>query len=238
MSVENLTAVILAGGQGRRMGGQDKGLVPLAGLPMISHVITRLAPQVRHLIINANRSHERYRALGWPVIPDQEEGYAGPLMGMLTAMRHVRTPWVLIAPCDTPLLPHDLVSRLQSAASEDRDIVQACDSERVHPVVALMRTSLADDLATTLAAGERRIDRWYARHRLASVCFESHMAFANVNHESDGEALLSLLDKLETIIRDHDVTRSEPTDHAAAGYCSMERDRQDYVSGSDVTPTE
>ncbi|RKR06032.1 molybdenum cofactor guanylyltransferase [Kushneria sinocarnis] len=194
MPEKELTAVILAGGEGRRMGGVDKGLVPLAGKPMIDHVIARLQPQVHHLLINANRSHEQYRGLGWPVVADQAGGHAGPLMGMLTAMRHVQASRVLIAPCDTPLLPHDLVCRMWEAATSDVDIVQARDRERVHPVVALLRTALADDLSAALAAGERRIDRWYARHRLTSVCFESHLAFTNVNHESDAQALLPLLD--------------------------------------------
>src|SRR5687767_10821159 len=108
----SITGVILAGGQGRRMGGADKGLVEFLGKPLISHVIQRLSPQVDEILISANREMETYAALGHPVMADALEGFAGPLAGLHMGMTEARHPYVLTVPCDTPLLPMSLVERL------------------------------------------------------------------------------------------------------------------------------
>ena len=109
---------LLSGGQGRRMGGQDKGLVNWRGEPLVHHTVRRLRPQVSRLSISANRHLEDYALLGHPVIPDDadlaQEG--GPLLGMLTAWRHTQSPWLQFLPCDYPQVPSDLVSRLHQEA--------------------------------------------------------------------------------------------------------------------------
>jgi molybdopterin-guanine dinucleotide biosynthesis protein A len=191
----DITGVILAGGRGSRMGGVDKGLAPLAGRPMVSYVIDALRPQVGALLINANRSEDEYAAFGLQVIRDPLEGFAGPLAGMAAALAAARTPYVVTAPCDSPLLPNNLVPRLGEALSAARaQISVAHDGERMHPVFALMDRGLLDSLRAYLTSGERKIDRWFARHDLA-VCDFSDEAdcFLNVNDAGERRALESRL---------------------------------------------
>ena len=178
-----VTAVILAGGMGRRMGGKDKGLVALEGRPLIAHVIDTVAPQVSHILLNANRNGDDYAQFGYPVIADDLEGFQGPLAGILAAMQHAVTPLLLVVPCDAPQLPQDLVLRLSTTMrSKDAQIAVAHDGERLQPVHALLACSLASDLEDWLKAGERKIDGWYARHDMASVDFSDHKdSFLNVN---------------------------------------------------------
>ncbi len=169
----DLTGMVLAGGEGRRMGGRDKGLEPFAGLPLVGHVVKRLEGQVAELLINANRNADAYRFFADRVIADvvmdgAEGGFKGPLMGIYSGLQAAKTPWLLVVPCDSPALPDDLVARMVQGIGQ-HDIAVAFDGERLHPVVALLRTSLADDLAATLAEGERKIDRWYARHAWCKV---------------------------------------------------------------------
>ncbi|MFG6158361.1 molybdenum cofactor guanylyltransferase MobA [Halomonas sp. 1390] len=186
---EALTGMILAGGQGRRMGGRDKGLEPFAGRPLVAHVRERLAGHVAEVLINANRNVERYRPLADRVVTDAEGGYQGPLMGIYSGLRAATTPWLVVTPCDTPALPEDLVERLVAGIGE-HDIAVAFDGERLHPVVALIRTSLADDLAAALADGERKIDRWYARHAWCRVDVrDCPDAFANLNTDDEKQRL-------------------------------------------------
>ncbi|CAM3300821.1 molybdenum cofactor guanylyltransferase MobA [Halomonas lysinitropha] len=186
---DDLTGLILAGGQGRRMGGRDKGLESFAGRPLVAHVRERLAGRVAEVLINANRNAEAYAPLADRVIADAEGGFQGPLMGIYSGLCAARTPWLLVTPCDTPALPHDLVDRLVVGVGEG-DIAVAFDGERLHPVVALIRTSLAEDLAAALADGERKIDRWYARHAWCRVdVSDCPDAFANLNTDDDKQRL-------------------------------------------------
>ncbi|WP_108444478.1 molybdenum cofactor guanylyltransferase MobA [Halomonas denitrificans] len=194
---EALTGMILAGGQGRRMGGRDKGLEPFAGRPLVAHVRERLAGRVAEVLINANRNVERYRPLADRVVSDAEGGYQGPLMGIYSGLKAASTPWLIVTPCDTPALPLDLVERLVAGIGEkegEHDIAVAFDGERLHPVVALIRTSLADDLAAALAEGERKIDRWYARHVWCRVhVSDCPDAFANLNTDDEKARLERVL---------------------------------------------
>ncbi|PXX97611.1 molybdenum cofactor guanylyltransferase MobA [Halomonas sp. LBP4] len=184
-----LSGMILAGGQGRRMGGRDKGLEPFAGRPLVAHVIERLEGRVAEVMINANRHLDVYRALADRVITDAEDGFQGPLMGIYSGLRAATTPWLVVVPCDSPALPDDLVPRLVAGVGR-ADIAVAHDGERLHPVVALLRTALADDLAAALTAGERKIDRWYARHAWCEVDFsDCPEAFANLNTDDEKRRL-------------------------------------------------
>ncbi|CAM0553777.1 Molybdenum cofactor guanylyltransferase [Vreelandella titanicae] len=186
----DLTGMVLAGGEGRRMGGRDKGLEPFAGLPLVGHVVKRLEGQVAELLINANRNADAYRFFADRIIADvvmdgAEGGFKGPLMGIYSGLQAAKTPWLLVVPCDSPALPDDLVARMVQGIGQ-HDIAVAFDGERLHPVVALLRTSLADDLAATLAEGERKIDRWYARHAWCKVDMsDCPDAFANLNTEEE-----------------------------------------------------
>jgi molybdenum cofactor guanylyltransferase len=186
-----ITAVVLAGGRATRMGGMDKGLVELGGRPMIAHVLAALAPQVERVLINANRNHERYAAFGWPVVADDDAGFLGPLAGLAAGMRAADTPLVLTAPCDCPLLAPDLVTRLYCALEQGHaDIAVPFDGERLQPVFALVKRELADSLAAYLGGGDRKIDRWFAQHRLAQVDFSDRPEnFVNVNDPDERAAL-------------------------------------------------
>ncbi len=184
---ETITGVVLAGGRARRMGGQDKGLVPFAGRPLVEWVLAALAPQVRTLLINANRNQAAYASLGHPVIEDRIEGFQGPLAGFASAMAAVSTPWMVTVPCDGPFLAPDLVGRLCAALErEGAEIAVATDGARMQPVYALLPVALAPSLETFLAEGERKIDLWYARHRVALADLSDRPeSFANINSEAD-----------------------------------------------------
>ena len=117
---EDVTGIVLAGGMGRRMGGVDKGLVPLAGRPLVAHVLERLAPQAGAIIVNANQNRDRYAAYGHPVVADEVGGFAGPLAGLHAGMTAATTPYVVTVPCDSPFLPGDLVARLAAGLERER----------------------------------------------------------------------------------------------------------------------
>ncbi|MFL6712643.1 MAG: molybdenum cofactor guanylyltransferase MobA [Sulfurifustis sp.] len=188
---ENITGVILAGGRGSRMGGDDKGLVTLNGKPMVWHVMTRLRPQVGALLISANRNQERYAAFGVPVVPDLLPDFQGPLAGIASALQHAQTAYVVTAPCDSPLIGPDLVTRLARAlVVESAEVAVAHDGSREHPVFLLLERALAPSLTAFLSAGERKIDRWFARHRVARADFsDCPDAFLNVNDAAERRAL-------------------------------------------------
>ena len=176
-----VSAVILAGGRATRMGGDDKGWVPLAGKPLIEHVLERLRPQVDEVLINANRSQTRYQALA-PVIGDGNDDFQGPLAGMQAGLAAARHDWVLFVPCDGPALPRDLMARFRAAITPDTELVVAHDGEHLQPVVALLRRALLPSLRQALAEGERKTGAWFARHRMAVVPFaDLPDAFVNLN---------------------------------------------------------
>jgi molybdopterin-guanine dinucleotide biosynthesis protein A len=194
---DQVTGVILAGGRATRMGGVDKGLVPINGRPMIAWVIDALRPQVAEVLINANRNHDRYGEFACPVIDDGDSEFRGPLAGIASAMRVAQTPWVAVVPCDSPLLDGELVARLYAAVvSSGSPVSAAHDGERLQPVFALLARDLLDDLAGYLDDGQRKIDRWYDRHGYAAVDFSDTAAsFANINAPGDRSALEESLAK-------------------------------------------
>lgn len=180
---EKITGVILAGGQGRRMGSVDKGLVELRGQPMVAHVIERFGPQVDELIINANQNAERYAAFGYPVFPDDIGGFAGPLAGLHAALARAQHPLVATAPCDSPFLPADLVERLYRGLTQaDAELAVARTFDQPHPVFCLCRRDVLAHLDEFLAGGGRKIDFWYATLKVVEVQFDDEEdAFRNIN---------------------------------------------------------
>ena len=192
---DRVTGVILAGGRATRMGGVDKGLVPIHGRPMIAWVIDALRPQVSDVLINANRNHDRYGEFACPVIDDGDSEFRGPLAGMVSAMQAARTPYIAVVPCDSPLIGGDIVARLHAAAATSGSpIAVAHDGGRLQPVFALLSCDLLDDLAGYLDDGERKIDRWYARHAYVKVDFSDVAeSFANINAPDDKRALEAAL---------------------------------------------
>jgi molybdopterin-guanine dinucleotide biosynthesis protein A len=181
------TGVILAGGQARRMGGQDKGLIELNGSPMIQYVLDAIVPQVNTVIINANRNSDIYSHYGYEVISDEFEGFFGPLAGMASSMRKVTTPFMLTAPCDSPFVPDDLAKRLYiQMIKRDADISVAHDGKRIQPVFVLLKTSLLDSILDFLNKGERKIDKWFEQHKLAVTDFSDIPdTFININNRDE-----------------------------------------------------
>ena len=177
----SVSGIVLAGGLGRRMGGVDKGLQLLRGKPMIEHVLERLAPQVDEIVINANQNLERYAAFGHRVVSDRISGFAGPLAGLHAGLEAISQPLAVTVPCDSPFLPADLVSRLRRHLGGN-DLAVAKTGDQPHPVFALVRRSVAQNLHAFLASGGRKIDAWYAALHVVEVQFDDEAdAFRNIN---------------------------------------------------------
>lgn len=185
--------VILAGGRARRMGGGDKGLLPLAGLRVIDHVVARLAPQCGALAINANGDPARFADLGLPVLPDPVPDHPGPLAGLLAAMdwaAGLGAGVVVTVAADTPFLPPDLVARLTAAATAGGAIAASPDAAgeaRAHPTAGLWPVGLRHDLARAIAGGERRLGFWAAACGAGRAVFGSDPLdpFFNINTPAD-----------------------------------------------------
>lgn len=193
--------VVLAGGLARRMGGGDKPLRLLAGRPLLDHVLARFAPQVGECVLNANGDPARFAAWGLPVLADGIADHPGPLAGILAALDWAAAarpglPWVVSVPGDCPFIPADLVARLH-AAREAAGVPMACAASGgwTHPPVALWPVGLRQDLRAALGAGERKIDRWTARHGCAAAEWPvlPHDPFFNANAPEDLAAAEALL---------------------------------------------
>jgi len=193
--VADITAVILAGGKARRMGGEDKGLIELHGRTLIDYIIAGVRPQVGHVLINANRNRDRYGAFGCPVVADIMGDYFGPLAGMASGMQASGTAYILTLPCDSPYVPASLAERLYRAmAAADAEISVAHDGVRLQPVFALLRCELLPGLLQYLEGGGRKIDTWYARQRLAFADFSDLPdTFLNLNSPADLPVIEELL---------------------------------------------
>jgi molybdenum cofactor guanylyltransferase len=192
---EDITGLVLAGGRGSRMGGVDKGLQSHLGMPLALHTLLRLGQQVGQTMINANRNLAAYESMGVPVWPDALPDYPGPLAGFLAGLERCETPWLVTVPCDTPNFPSDLVERLAAAASEQgAQAAMAATREpdgslQSQPVFCLLHASLLDSLIQATQAGERKIDRWTAQHRCATVVFDDADAFFNANTLAELQSL-------------------------------------------------
>jgi len=183
LNKHNVTAVILAGGKGRRMDGKDKGLVELENRPLIEYVIDAIKPQVETIILNANRNQAQYSRYGYPVVSDALADHQGPLAGFICAMKSSTTSHIVTLPCDGPFLPGDLVERLTASLTDDNaEIAVAHDGDRMQTVYSLIPVTLANSLDAFLDSGERKVELWYRRHRIALADFsDCPEAFRNIN---------------------------------------------------------
>lgn len=182
-----ITAVVLAGGQGRRFQGRDKGLLELERRALADWVVSRVRAQVSEVLINANRNLDAYARLGYPIVADRRGDAAGPLAGLSAAARTARHTWLLALPCDTPFLPAGLAGLLYAhALSTGAPLVRAANESGTHYAVMLMHRDLADDLDAYLRAGERTVRDWQARHRCETLYFgEDPYAFLNINTQDE-----------------------------------------------------
>ena len=186
--------VLLAGGLARRMGGDDKPMQTIGGRTILARVIARIAPQCDGLILNANGDPARFAAFGLPVVPDTVADFPGPLAGVLaaldwTAKNRPDIAWVLSAAGDCPFLPRDLVARLHAGLmSEGAQLAVAASADRAHPVIGLWSVALRHELREALVVEDiRKVDRWTARYRLATVTWpiEPLDPFFNANTRDD-----------------------------------------------------
>jgi molybdopterin-guanine dinucleotide biosynthesis protein A len=198
-----IVGLLLAGGQSRRMGGGDKALRVIGGVPLLERVIERMRPQVETLVLNANGDPGRFASFGLPVVPDSVPDFAGPLAGVLagldwTAEHRPDCPYIVSVATDAPFLPGDLVSRLvRGMEKSGADLACAASGGQPHPVIGLWPVRLREDLRRAVADETvRKVDVWTARHRLATVPFpgEPIDPFFNANRPEDlatAEALLA-----------------------------------------------
>lgn len=193
-AAHDISGLILAGGQGRRMDGQDKGLLQAHGHSLVQWTQQRLAPQVGSIAISANRNLAAYAQLGVPVWPDTDGEFEGPLAGIATGLAHCNSPFLLVVPCDTPCFPADLAARLRaSLEAEQADLAMAATRRdgqtRTQPVFCLLRACLLPDLRQFLADGHRKVETWAAQCRRTLVVFEDSTAFEGANTPTELEAL-------------------------------------------------
>ena len=188
---QHITAVVLAGGQGSRLGGVDKGLLPLNNSPLVQHVIDRIQPQVGKIIISANRNIEAYTALGFPVYQDEineadsPAQFLGPLSGILKALQQCQTDWLLTVPADSPFIPLDLAERL-SAHVQDNKIIMVNDGQRLQPTFTLIHKSLELSLYKFLKQGERKARVWMKQQPHYIVDYSDNAnAFININTQEE-----------------------------------------------------
>lgn len=183
--------IILAGGMARRMGGRDKAFLPLKGRPLLDRAIARLGAQVDAVAINSNADPALFEGYTPALVPDLDDSRAGPLAGVLAGMTHaesVGASHIVTVAVDTPFFPLDLVVRLRDATrTEEKPLACVASNNRPHPVFGYWPVSLRADLAEALAGGERKVDRWTARHGCAVVAWYAHPydPFFNVNTPED-----------------------------------------------------
>ena len=183
-----VTGLILAGGAGRRVGGQDKGLLPWHGQPLVQHVVQRLTPQVGKLLISCNRNQQRYLDYAPTLVTDKRSDYQGPLAGLEASLATIDTPWICMVACDVPDLPCDLVSRLYMSMNlpdtspDVTPIACAHDGERAQFLCALLRRECIASVSQYLDSGQRSVGGWYHSQGLLEVDFADQPdAFLNLN---------------------------------------------------------
>lgn len=180
-----ITGLVLCGGQGRRMGGVEKALLPWGGgQTLLAAVLARLEPQVGTVALNANRDFDRYAAFGRPVWPDETDTLPGPLAGWLAGLQRAGTDWLLSVPCDSPRLPLELAERL-AAGLGSAPLAIAATPDGPQPVFALLHRRLAVPLADALARGERGVARFALAQGAAVVRFDDAAAFADADTPED-----------------------------------------------------
>lgn len=191
ITTADITAVILAGGQGSRLGGADKGLLTWQGQTLVAYLIAALRPQVHTLLINANRNQATYQHYGYPVVSDTLADYQGPLAGLLSAMQVVETPYLLTIPCDSLYLAEDFVARLIDILNNNAgQVVVAHDGQRLQPTYALVPVDLLPKLHSFINQGGRKVRVWLEQQPLLIAdCTDLAWMFQNINTPEHYQAL-------------------------------------------------
>lgn len=193
-----IEALILSGGQARRMGGKDKGLILLHNQPLIAWTIEKLKSQVKHIKINANRNLASYKEFGLEVIQDSLTGFAGPLAGFHAGLKACEHELLLVVPCDSPLIDSSLVAKLLNSLNANQaDLAYAATfnnkhEKQTHPVFCLMRRNLLPNLEQFLK-NDRKIDLWFKQINAVEVIFENENNFLNINTPDELEKISKLI---------------------------------------------
>jgi molybdenum cofactor guanylyltransferase len=175
------SAIILAGGAGKRVGGRDKGLISWQGKTMVEHVITALRPQVTDIVISCNRNLTTYEQFSLPLAVDTHGGYQGPLAGLLSAYPHCESDFILAVPCDCPRLPDNLVEKLHQSLQEN-EISVVDDGKRLQPLFLLARKSCFSSINSYLAEGNHSVRGWLSGHQWITADFSDYQeGFLNLN---------------------------------------------------------
>jgi len=182
-SANQVSCIILAGGEGKRVGGVDKGLLEYKGKPLIEHVIEKVSPQVDDIVISANRNTKRYEVYSQIVIIDESEKYLGPLAGIDAALSHCRHDRALVVACDTPFLPSDIIDNFLS--SETGAPLHIASTNKKLQLVMLIHKNLHDSITHSLSDGQLRLIQWAKSQQPEIVEFEDDSAFKNFNYTDD-----------------------------------------------------
>lgn len=176
--MSRISAVILAGGEGKRAGGQDKGLLKWRGRPMVQHVIEALSPQVDEILISCNRNKDIYSNFDLPLVSDEREGFLGPLSGLASANKYCHFDLVLTVPCDCPLLPSNLAQNLYKSL-QFYDIAVAHDGTNLQPMFLLAQKAVIASIESYLEEGNRSVKGWLKTKRYTTAQFTD--GFLNLN---------------------------------------------------------
>lgn len=177
--------VILAGGQARRMGGCDKGLMLWQGKPLVEHLLERFAASCAKVLISCNRSEEQYARYNAVLVPDIDKQSNGPLAGVLAASRHSSAQYLFVCPCDTPKLPNDTLERLLAAMKDGIDLCFCNDGHRAQNLIMLVRREQCESIAAYLDRGDRSVMGWQESLSFIEVSFERTRDFDNFNRLED-----------------------------------------------------
>ncbi len=189
---QDLTVLVLAGGQGKRMAGVDKGLQHFQGKPMIAHILDEITAHTQNVIISANRNQTVYESFGYPIYPDEMAGHWGPLAGILSGLRHCATPYMATVPCDTPFLKYDVIQQLfNTLKDQNAEIAVATtkhgDYRKMQSVFLVMKTSVINSLESYLKDGSHKISPWLNLQKAISVEFIEENLFVNINTKEELE---------------------------------------------------
>lgn len=176
---KNISCIILAGGKGSRFNNQDKGLVKFKDKPLIEHVINIIQPQVDDIVISANRNIDSYNNYSSNVVQDNDENFCGPLSGIASAIPHCKHEWILIVPCDMPLLPTGLVTQMQENMNDQLACIAEANGRL--QLVLFMHSSLLSSIQDSLSQKHYKLIKWAKSQNHIIVQFDDDAAFNNVN---------------------------------------------------------
>ena len=182
-SKTKFSCIILAGGEGKRVDGRDKGLINYKGKTLAQHVINVVKPQVDEIIISANRNIKTYEAYGYKVVSDAAKECRGPLAGIAAALPFCENDWVLITPCDMPFLPSDIIEKLSQHITGNNLCIASAGNR--FQLMFLVNKSLLPSILQSLQEDKFRLMQWVESQNPAIHSFPDNHNFKNFNNTKD-----------------------------------------------------